>query len=91
MKIKGQKWKVVTINEMRKYISGQYDSLSWKQRVAGMPTNQVVAIYDSMKRREKNGSPYKKKEEYHQMDIWEWAYECNAAAGGKETHTEVRV
>ena len=79
---------LATINSMRTYISRQYDSIEWKQRVAGMPTRQVCAIYKSMKRRESTSKP---DEQYHQMDIWEWAYECNAAAGGKETHTEVMV
>ena len=76
----------MTLNDMRKYVSNAYPSLEWKAKVASMPTNQVYAIFQQLKKKEK-----KEEEQYHQMDIWEWAYECNKAAGGKETHTEVRV
>ena len=79
----------MNINEMRRYVSDSYPGLSWKSKVARMPQNQVIAIYKSLLNREKKEPVSVKAEEPHQMDIWEWAYECNAKRGGKETHTNI--
>lgn len=74
---------MATMNEMRNYISKRYDSMKWKHKVSKMPTNQVFAIYKSFKERD---VVKPKKEEYHQMDMFEYLYSINT---GKETHTEV--
>jgi len=81
----------MTVNEMRSYISGCYSSMSWKDKVSRMPTRQVYAVYNSLKRREEklnikwfNREP----EGYHQIDMFEYLYSINQ---GKETHTEVKV
>ena len=81
----------MTINEMRSYISSCYSSMKWKDKVSRMPTRQVYAVYQSLKRREEklnikwfNREP----EGYHQIDMFEYLYSINQ---GKETHTEVKT
>ena len=81
----------MTINQMRNYISGCYPSMGWKDKVSRMPTRQVYAVYNSLKRKEEklnikwfNREP----EGYHQIDMFEYLYSIN---NGKETHTEVKV
>lgn len=36
------------VEQMREKISGVYDSVGWRNRVAFMPDNQVIAIYHTM-------------------------------------------
>ena len=89
---------MATINEMRLYISNRYNSMDWKDKVAHMPTRQVVAVYKNIKRRDEKArleatcpSEYIKKKEpegYHQIDMFEYLYSINH---GKETNTEVSV
>lgn len=77
----------MTLNEMRAYISKQYPGMKWKARVANMRPDQVIAIYNSFKERNKV-KPNKKQEEYHQIDMFEYLYSINK---GKETHTEINI
>lgn len=92
----------MTINQMRSYISDKYPGLGWKQKVASMPTNQVIAVYKSfMNRKPKAAAKVVLAQEVkedvfvepepHQMDIWEWAYMCNEANCGKETHSNIKI
>lgn len=74
--------------EMRRWVSDQYPSMKWKGRVSKMPDRQVIAIYKSMQMRETKSEP-KKQEEFHQMDIWEWAYSKALADGAKGSHTDI--
>lgn len=65
------------IQAMRNYIFNAYSGKGWHQRVLTMPTNQVVAVYNSIKKREALPKEVKqeltpKEEPFHQMDIWEY-------------------
>ena len=78
---------MATLIEMRRWVSDQYPSMKWKSKVSRMPDRQVIAIYKSMQMR---ASPEPKpKEEYHQIDIWEFAYNKAIEDGLKGTHTDI--
>lgn len=86
----------MTINQMRAYILDFYPNASqkWRSKVLDMPTNQIVAIYKSLLSRQSSTNRSEcnsKKEDCHQIDIWEYLANKNEQEGGKETHTEVKV
>lgn len=84
----------MTINEMRNYILQSYPNAGQKFRskVVNMPTAQVIAICRSiMERSAKKKAPEQPKEEYHQMDIWEYMVQQNECEHGTGTHTEIEV
>lgn len=66
-----------TVEQMRAMISAEYGGWKWKNKVARMRPNQVIAIY---KKFESEGRfqhlKLKKKEEpeelYYQMTIWDY-------------------
>ena len=72
----------MTISDMRSFINAQYpDSINWHRKVRGMKTNQVVAIYYSMRDRaakkkhkeeEERKKKVKQEQQYHQIDMWEY-------------------
>ena len=86
-----------TMSEMRQYIMAQYpDNFNWHMRVRKMPTNQIVAIFYSMKDRaakkkakaiaEKKALEAKKNEpQYHQITMWEYM------ASLTENHTPIEI
>ena len=67
------------IQEMRNYILDSYPnaSKSWRNKVANiMPPNQIVAIFNSIMRREEKKARDKELDErYHQIDIFEYLAE----------------
>lgn len=75
---------------MRNYILESYPKASskFRQKVISMPTNQVVAIYKSILER-KNKKEVPKKEEYHQIDIFEYMLYKNEMEGGSGTHSDI--
>ena len=65
----------MTVNDMRNYICQHpkyRHNEHWKNRVMHMPENQVFAIYNRFKKLD-----FKKeaKEEYHQMNLFEYLKE----------------
>lgn len=69
----------MTDAEMRKEIMDMYpNGKNWHRRVEKMPANQVFAIYQSKINREKPVEKIPEREEYHQIDIWEWLIERGA-------------
>ena len=87
----------VTINNMRQFILSEYpNSTKFHEKVLKMPTNQVIAVYHSLLNRKNRIESSKNhenppKEEFHQMDIFEWLTVKNELEGGKETHTKILV
>lgn len=67
----------MTIEQMKSRIISVYDNKKWKDRVATMKPNQIVAIYKNFEssgkfnlhRVQKNED---KREAYHQMTIFEF-------------------
>ena len=75
--------------QMRNYISDEYPSIGWKDRVQNMPDNQVIAIYHKIINRkavktEVSVAPVVKKEEYHQMNIFEYEETLHNKKTGNE-------
>lgn len=70
----------LSIDQKRVYVMNAYPGLSWHRKVSMMPSEQVCAVYTSIKNREKLNKmertpPFRAKEEpdnYHQIDIWEY-------------------
>lgn len=85
----------MTINQMRCYILESYPhaSAKWRNKVANiMPTNQIVAIYKSILRREEKEYEEKKKEEqYHQIDIFEYIAREEALRDSVGSHTQIAL
>lgn len=87
----------MTINQMRAYILDSYPHASqkWRSKVLDMPTNQIVAIYKSILSRQSSNNRSEgnsKKEDYHQIDIWEFL--ASSDAGNEDTkgsHTDISV
>lgn len=79
----------LSIDQKRVYVMNAYPGLSWHRKVSMMPSEQICAIYTSIKNREAlneikerhSSEPRKKSEEYHQIDIWE--YMCIKKGGMK--------
>lgn len=87
----------VTINNMRQFILDQYpNSMKFREKVLKMPTNQVIAIYHSLMNRKNRIESTEKhensqKEEFHQIDIFEWLNIKDEIEGNKGTHTKILV
>lgn len=70
----------LSIDQKRVYVMNAYPGLSWHRKVSMMSTEQICAIYKSIKNCEalnkiKRTPPFKDKKEsdnYHQIDIWEY-------------------
>ena len=67
----------MTVAGMRRELCKVYNTDRWFNRVVKMPDNQVTAIYYSFLKRGKFNNPPSsrrkaKKEEYHQMTIFEY-------------------
>lgn len=85
---------MANINEMKKFIMDAYpNNPKFREKVATkMPTNQVVAIYNSVKARiERQEMKKPELDMFHQMDIWEYMVEKNAQENGPGTHTQIQV
>jgi hypothetical protein len=55
----------MTISQMRAYVSKQYASKRWRNRVDNMPEDQLIAIYHAMlKRNKKVEEPNEKQLEF---------------------------
>ena len=86
----------MTINQMRAYILDSYPNASqkWRSKVLDMPTNQLVAICRSIQSRqtsEKRSESSSKKEECHQIDIWEYLAADAACKDVPGSHTEIII
>jgi len=87
----------MTINQMRAYILDSYPNASqkWRSKVLDMPTNQIVAIYTSILSRQSSNNRSEgnsKKEDYHQIDIWEFLASSDAGnEDAKGSHTDISV
>ena len=87
----------MTINQMRAYILDSYPNASqkWRSKVLDMPTNQIIAIYKSILSRKSSNNRSEgnsKKEDYHQIDIWEFLASSNARnEDAKGSHTDISV
>ena len=83
----------MTINDMRRYIIEAYpNSIKFKDKVLHMPTRQVIAIYHSVVRRQNDGEKKpNKKDEFHQMDIWEYMLDKIEEEDGPGTHTQINL
>lgn len=69
-----------TLEEMRLAIKSVYGGWKWKNRVDGMPANQVVAIYRNFESSGKFNKPklsFKrlKQEDFHQITMFEYLEE----------------
>ena len=66
---------------IRSYVMALYPNVNWHRKVHNMSDNQVYAIYrTSLERKQKeeaNKTIYEnhKKEDFHQVDIFEWLNE----------------
>ena len=87
-----------TMSEMRQYLMAQYpDNFHWHNKVRKMRTNQVVAIFYSMKERAAKKKkqaeeakrlatePKKQEQVYHQITMWEYM------ASLTENHTPIEI
>lgn len=87
----------MTINQMRAYVLDFYPNASqkWRSKVLDMPTNQIVAIYKSILSRQSSNNRSEgdsKKEDYHQIDIWEFLASSDAGNEDvKGSHTDISV
>lgn len=83
----------MTINDMRRYIIEAYpNSPKFKEKVLHMPTRQVIAVYNSVVRRQNDGEKKpNKKDEFHQMDIWEYMLDKIEEEDGPGTHTLINT
>jgi CRISPR/Cas system CSM-associated protein Csm2 small subunit len=83
---------MATINEMRRYIMDAYpNSSKFRAKVVDMPTNQVIAVYHSiLDRQARKEKKENKKEEFHQLDIWEYMVDRNEKEKGLGTHTDIK-
>lgn len=87
----------MTINQMRCYILDSYPKAGQKFRskVLDMPTNQIVAIYKSILSRQSSTNRSEgnsKKEDYHQIDIWEFLASADAEnKDAKGSHTDISL
>ena len=59
------------ILQMRSKIAKVYDNFTWRNKVARMPREQVLAIYFSFQEQGKFDKK-KQKDDYHQIDIFEY-------------------
>lgn len=85
----------MTISDMRSYIMHAYpNNMKWHRKVREMPTNQVIAVYYSIKDRatkkklkaaEKIKVQEKKEQEYHQIDMWEYLSSIT------NNHTQIEI
>ena len=67
------------VREMRRWLSSQYPGVRWHERVARMPTKQIIAIYRSMQsRKNKIENRAIEPDGYHQIDLFEWLAEKEA-------------
>lgn len=84
---------MATINEMRKYVADEYpDSVGWHQKVAKMPTNQVIAIFKRFKNHKINEKKKRLEEEsYHQIDIWEYMTHLALEKSWTGSHTDIKL
>lgn len=72
----------LSIDQKRVYVMNAYPGLSWHRKVSMMPSEQICAIYTSIKNREAIKAkwreqhprlePKKESDDYHQIDIWEY-------------------
>ena len=85
----------MTINQMRCYILDSYPnaSKSWRNKVAfTMRTNQIIAIYHSIVNRDMNRKKKEnEKEQYHQIDIFEWLAAEDAKSDIRGSHTDIAI
>ena len=45
----------LSLSEKRKVVAAKYDGEKWRRRVAGMPDYQILAIYQKMVEKEREG------------------------------------
>lgn len=62
----------LSVEQMRTKIAGAYDSWRWRNRVAGMAPNQVIAIYRTLRDRGKFKKAKKSKDVCTQLTIFDF-------------------
>lgn len=65
------------MNEMRRFVSEQYKTDSWKQKVKQMPENQVMALYYKFQGKPKTKVAGVASSEAHQLSFSDFGLECD--------------
>ena len=73
-----------SIAQMRTSVANVYDNFTWRRKVELMPDRQVAAIYRKWLHEGRFGkvAQTRRREPYHQMDIFEFLPEEKSKLGG---------
>lgn len=65
------------MNGMRRFVTEQYKTDSWKQKVERMPENQVMALYYKFQGKPKVKMAGVASSEAHQLSFFDFGLECD--------------